>query len=422
MEDRKQIDEGDFVMKRCFIFILIAVLLTFTACGEAGMNSEAESAPEISESDPLDYGGDKDAKALADEILEGLSEDVSAVNELIFYGGSADLDGGVEINGATYYPVNGELKSISDIAELLDRVYSEDRARELMSEYTEGESPIFIGIGGALYRQDAHSPGESFLLPVNNAEKISDDKIKAEAERGAQDEYSAVISIVKEGGKWKIGGVEYKLKPVFENAYELAVPDIPADGVSSVTELDQKGLAQKIFEAKFIGDNTACLIGREVRSDNGDDPDIIYANRLSVGVSSDSESFFAEKSADTVCDAEGGYYRIFKSKINEYISAFDLEKGGETCRIIALRYYADPEEEVAPTVFFALIDNELTALAGDFSEAVGGSFETRAQTSSALVPDGDAILDLSTGILYTFDFPISRAEDARQYTAAISPE
>lgn len=73
-------------------------------------------------------------------------------------------------------------------------------------------------------------------------------------------------------------------------------------------------------------------------------------------------------------------------------------------------------------MFFALIDNELTELAGDFSEAGGGSFETRAQTSSALVPDGDAVLDLSTGILYTFDLPISRAEDARQYTAAISPE
>ncbi len=372
----------------------------------------------------LNYENEPDVKALADEILNGLSEDISAINDLIFYGESVNYDGGsVEANGVAYYPVTGESKSISDIAELLNRVYSYDRANELLSIYTEGEQPIFIEVVDALYRQDAYSSGEYFLLPINHAEKISDDLIEARAERGIQDEYSAVISIVKENEKWKINSVEYKLKPLFENAYNMAVPDIPADEASSITELNQKGLPQKIFEAKFVGDRTACLIGRQVRSDNNDD---IYANQLSVGISSDCENFFIERSVETVFDdlQESGYYRIFKNRINEYLRTFDLDKDGKTYQIIALRYYTDTEEETVSTVFFALTDNDLIELAGDFSEAGGSSYEIHAQTSSNLIPDGNTILDLSTGTLYTFDFDasISSASEDVQYTAAISTE
>lgn len=414
-------------MKRFFLLIMIAAMLTCTSCGNPSIKAETENGDSSVISDDassLNAENEPDVKALADEILNGLSEDISAINDLIFYGESVNYDGdSVEANGAAYYPVTGELKSISDIAELLNRVYSYDRANELLSIYTEGDQPVFIEVGDALYRQDAYSSGEYFLLPINHAEKISDDLIEARAERGNQDEYSAVISIVKENEKWKINSVEYKLKPLFENAYNMAIPDIPADEASSITELNQKGLPEKIFEAKFVGDRTACLIGRQVRSDNSDD---IYANQLSVGISSDCENFFIDRSLETVFDdlQESGYYRIFKNRINEYLRTFDLDKDGKTHQIIALRYYTDPEEENVSTVFFALTDNELIELAGDFSEAGGSSYEIHAHTSSNLMPDGNTILDLSTGTLYTFDFdaPISSASEDVQYTAAISAE
>lgn len=417
-------------MKRIFLLIMITAMLICTSCGNPSIKAEAEDGDSSVISDDtssLNFENEPDVKALADEILDGLSEDISVINDLIFYGESVNYDGGsVEANGTAYYPVTGELKSISDIAELLNRVYSYDRANELLSTYTEGDQPIFIEVGDALYRQDAYSSGEYFLLPINHAEKISDDLIEARAERGNQDEYSAVISIVKENKKWKINSFEYKLKPLFENAYNMAVPDIPADEASSITELNQKGLPEKIFEAKFVGDRTACLIGRQVRSDNNDDSNTIYANQLSIGISSDCENFFIYRSVETIFDdlQESGYYRIFKTRINEYLRAFDLDKDGKAYKIIAFRYYTDPEEETVSTVFFALTDDELIELAGDFSETGGSSFETHALTSSNLIPDGNTILDLSTGTLYTFDFDasISSASEDVQYTATISPE
>ena len=200
-------------MKRCFIFILIAVLLTFTACGEAGMNSEAESAPEISESDPLDYGGDKDAKALADEIFDDLEDDyriaaailTNQVSKPVNYSDGVDKNGNLrEIDGDWYIPLVEEYDTVDEIMVVFRKVYTEQKCDKLYSELF-GEDGYMKEIDGTLYCGDWDVSYYPFNVPIESAERISDIEILAKTSVTYDSgDVPYEISFKYEHGDWRI--------------------------------------------------------------------------------------------------------------------------------------------------------------------------------------------------------------------------
>lgn len=140
----------------------------------------------------------------ANRILESMMLDYERIENL-FYTGFIDLgEGDVFIGESEYYLIQDEYETLNDLEELLDRVYTNDMARKILSRSTEGDAPIIIEREGRLYRKDAYEPGFPFEMPIEAATKINNDEIRVEAASANNENFIICINLIKKGGQWKI--------------------------------------------------------------------------------------------------------------------------------------------------------------------------------------------------------------------------
>ncbi len=146
-------------------------------------------------------------KNKANRILESMMRDYERI-ESLFNTGFVNLgEEAVFIGESEYYLIQDEYETLDDLEELLDRVYTNDMASKMLAQNTEGDAPIIIEREGRLYKIDAYAPGSPFEMPIEAATKINNGEIKAEAASANNEDFIVCISLVREGGQWKINEI-----------------------------------------------------------------------------------------------------------------------------------------------------------------------------------------------------------------------
>lgn len=146
--------------------------------------------------------------AEADNILTELYDDYIKVEEIIFCADLSD-EALLEENGQTYYALSAkyECETVSQLKELLEKVYTQSKVQQLMEVYVIGENKIFKEIDGKLGRIPADAPIADFELPVKAADKVNDNEIVVKTVE-LNDILSQIeISLQKENAGWRIAEV-----------------------------------------------------------------------------------------------------------------------------------------------------------------------------------------------------------------------
>lgn len=170
-------------MMRKIFCLLVSVALFLTGCGN-----------EISQ---------------ADDVLNGLYDDYCKAEEILFH---ADLDMEqklLEDDIYTFYALSPEYEceTVSQLEELLGKVYTKEKVKQLLETYVGDEGQIFKEIDGKLGRMPADAPGTYFELPVEETEKVNEEEIKVKAKVEDDTAYSVEIRLQKEDAGWRIAEV-----------------------------------------------------------------------------------------------------------------------------------------------------------------------------------------------------------------------
>ena len=154
------------------------------------------------------YATGASAVQTAREALAALQEDYSKVQALA-YTGFVDLDSEAPaaLDGVRYFPVEDEqVKSMEDVRALLDRVYTQSKAAEVL-DYCTGTTRVLTERDGRLYRADAYEPGWP-IGPEVDAAQWDGDALTVQVTLEWNEPVPGVVTLRQEGGAWKIDGIE----------------------------------------------------------------------------------------------------------------------------------------------------------------------------------------------------------------------
>lgn len=144
----------------------------------------------------------------ANRILKSMMHDYEKIEEIIFTG-FVDLgEQEVMIGESQYYLIQGECKNLNDLEKLLNKVYTKEMVKGILSWSMDGDDPIIIEHEGGLYRKDAYATGNSFILPIKAIEKVSKEEMKVKAVSANNEAFIVCITLKREEGKWKISEIK----------------------------------------------------------------------------------------------------------------------------------------------------------------------------------------------------------------------
>ena len=227
------------------IFILsIACLLSLTGCAEKAPiedNSGSENTSDTvitestvsdSESEPADMTAstadeeavpdvvdvdepiDEETTALANEIIDGLHDDLVIAVEILnlnimepsSYSDGVDKYGNlIKDEDGWYIRMQPEYNTVEEIEEAMHKVFSNRKCDDISSIYSSEDSTTFKMFDGELYCIEGDKPYSFFKLPVDSAVRISEDEILAKTTVNYDDgDYPYEITLVKEDDVWKI--------------------------------------------------------------------------------------------------------------------------------------------------------------------------------------------------------------------------
>lgn len=143
----------------------------------------------------------------ANNILSALYDDYCKVQEILFW---ANLDDEklLEENGQTFYALSKEYEceTVSQLEELLKKVYTEQKVQQLLETYVGNEDKIFREVNGKLGRVYADAPLTNFQLPVEEAHKVNDNEIIVKTIETNM-LYPIEIRLLRENSEWKISEI-----------------------------------------------------------------------------------------------------------------------------------------------------------------------------------------------------------------------
>lgn len=153
------------------------------------------------------YATGASAVQTAREALAALQEDYSKVQALA-YTGFVDLDteAPAALDGVLYFPVEDEqVKSMEDVRALLDRVYTQRKAAEVL-DYCTGTTRVLTERNGRLYRADAYEMGWPIGPEVEGAQ-WDGDALTVQVTLEWNEPVPGVVTLRREGGAWKIDSI-----------------------------------------------------------------------------------------------------------------------------------------------------------------------------------------------------------------------
>ena len=174
---------------------------------------------------PIEGPIDEETTALANEILNALSEDIALARDILAgrklesawvqngvdqYGNLLFIDvvgpDGMEYT-ETFIPFEAPYDTIDYNMEIMHRVYTDRKCEEILSKYFV-DNRYVIEVDGRLYHADADRPYSPCNMPIPKAIKIDDGEnfeIVAKTTVTWDDgDYPYEIYLQKENGEWKI--------------------------------------------------------------------------------------------------------------------------------------------------------------------------------------------------------------------------
>lgn len=199
---------------------------------ETETDEDAEAEPMVRGAqppimNPEDQPLDEETAALANEIIDGLRDDMALVREILHlrklepsamtngvdqYGNIIYLDvtlsDGTVLENAEYIPFLEPYDTIEKCMAIIRSVYTDGHSEQLYSDFFE-DNYLIQEVDGKLYGGLADRVDDSFDLPVQNAVKVSDDEIVAITTitfDDSGDVFDYEISLKNEAGEWKVDG------------------------------------------------------------------------------------------------------------------------------------------------------------------------------------------------------------------------
>ena len=176
---------------------------------------------------PEDLPLDEETAALANEIIEGLSDDMELVREILhlrklepsavsngvdLYGNIVYLDvtlsDGTVLEHAEFIPFLEPYDTIENCMAIIRSVYTEEHSERLYSDFFV-DKYLIQEVDGKLYGGLADRIDFSFDVPIQNAVRVSDDEIIAITTITydiTQEIKDYEITLKNENGEWRVDG------------------------------------------------------------------------------------------------------------------------------------------------------------------------------------------------------------------------